>query len=89
FPYPTLFRSEYARTVEIDPWKAEAQMLIGRVYFEQKQYEKAVDAYKKAVEIDPGDPLIHYHLSQAYRRLGMYEEAAKEDQLSRSPAGGG
>ena len=42
----------------------------------QGKLDHAVDLFKKAIYINPGDILVYYHLGQAQERLGDAESAA-------------
>jgi tetratricopeptide (TPR) repeat protein len=44
----------------------------------EKQFEKAVDAYKKWLDKNPDDDVAHYNLGRTYNKLHKDEEAAKE-----------
>jgi Flp pilus assembly protein TadD len=48
---------------------------MGFVHFDQEQYQKAVDAFKKASELKPSDPVIFNNLGFSYEKLGQYNEA--------------
>lgn len=61
-----------------DPKFIEAFMLLGDVYAETKQPEKALDAYKNAVAINPDFfPANFYNLANFSLRLGHYQDAMK------------
>lgn len=44
----------------------------------EKQFEKAVEAYKKWLDKNPDDDVAHYNLGRTYNKLHKDEEAAKE-----------
>lgn len=48
---------------------------LGTTYFEAKEYEKAEQAYKKALEIYPEFSLALAGLSNVYEKTGKYEDA--------------
>ena len=54
---------------------------LGQVYVAQNAYDKARDALWEAVQINPFDPLAHQYLAESYRRLGIDDQAAQEQQL--------
>ncbi|NJD55395.1 MAG: tetratricopeptide repeat protein [Nitrospirae bacterium] len=54
---------------------ADAYSEEGAKYYESQKFDKAVTAYKHAVEITPGDARIHYSLASAYSRMNMSDEA--------------
>lgn len=49
--------------------------LLGTIYDNNKQGKKAIEIYKKAIEIDPDYPQIYYNLGITYSRNQMYPEA--------------
>jgi tetratricopeptide (TPR) repeat protein len=50
---------------------------LGELFRVEKQIEKAVPFYEKAITLDPSFPEPLYKLGQAYVRLGRQEEAKK------------
>src|SRR5262245_8454844 len=54
-----------------DPWQA-----LGTVYFRQNAFDKAIDAYRKLLELDPDDADANYSLAVAYKAGGRLNEAA-------------
>jgi len=51
---------------------------LGNAYFAKKDYDAAIEQYKKAIRIKPDDAAIHYNLGAAYSNKGDYEAAVKE-----------
>jgi DNA-binding SARP family transcriptional activator len=45
------------------------------LYEEKDEFEKAIDTFKKAIEIDPLSEGLYQHLMQCYQRLGRRAEA--------------
>jgi len=58
------------------PTNPEALKYLDEGYrlYEAGEFEKAIEAYKKGAEIDPG-PRFHFNLGQCYRRLRQYDQA--------------
>ncbi len=48
---------------------------LGYSYSELKEYQKAIDAYKKVIKIDPNDYKAHNNMGDAYLKLKEYQEA--------------
>ncbi|MDD3149550.1 MAG: tetratricopeptide repeat protein [Candidatus Gastranaerophilales bacterium] len=42
----------------------------GNKYFKEQNYKKAIESYKKAVEIKPDYPDVYFNLGRSYRYLG-------------------
>src|SRR5208337_1091779 len=51
---------------------------MGGIYFKEKLYPEAVQAFSKAVESNPGSGSAHYWLGMSYLRSGDIEKAEKE-----------
>ncbi|HEX5734504.1 MAG TPA: tetratricopeptide repeat protein [Blastocatellia bacterium] len=49
----------------------------GASYYNRGEYEKAIVAYKRAIEINPDSTEVYYHLGMAYSSLGKYKEAVE------------
>ncbi|HNU08800.1 MAG TPA: tetratricopeptide repeat protein, partial [Pyrinomonadaceae bacterium] len=61
--------SEVAR---IEPKNANIQFALGGIYRDRKQYEDALAAYKRSVQIDPNQGDIHFFIADCYFNLGDY-----------------
>ena len=79
---PTLPSAEMqaliARTeanVLADPKNHAALVDLGNAYFDSKQFQKAVDAYGKALAIKPDDPNVLTDQGVMYRDLGQFDKA--------------
>lgn len=58
-----------------DPKNTEAWAMLGHMYFDTNQFQKAINAYKKNLEFKPGDANIWTDMGVMYRRLGNSQEA--------------
>src|SRR5947209_6421478 len=99
FPYTTLFRSlgemarqardwrraieHFLRSVKLDPEFMEAQIGLGKALVSAGRAEEAVAPLEAAVKLDRADPVAHYQLSFAYRRVGRSQDAEREMALYR------
>jgi cytochrome c-type biogenesis protein CcmH/NrfG len=63
--------------VRATPDDANAWTQLGHLYFDTEQYEKAVQAYKKSLELDPSRPDVWTDLGVMYRRTGDPSQAVK------------
>jgi Flp pilus assembly protein TadD len=52
--------------------------LLGKVLQKKGEADLAVRALKRAIAMDPNNPLPHHLLGQAYRDLGRAEDAERE-----------
>ncbi len=48
---------------------------MGHVYFDTNQFNKAIEAYEKAITIDPGNPDIFTDIGVMYRPSGQPRKA--------------
>lgn len=71
----------FRRALVFQPELARALLGLGSVIAQKGDIDKALGYFKKAVEIEPGNPIPHYDLSLAYRLKGMTKEAELEKSL--------
>ena len=69
------------KAVAIDAKCADAYLQLGILAFSQRNSEKAIGFYTKAIEADPQLGEAHYRLGVAYDRTGLPEKAKQEFQL--------
>ncbi len=67
----------FEASLENAPDNAAAFNNIGNIRFVEGKYDKAVEAYKKAASLDPGDPLVLVNLARALIKTGQKAEAKK------------
>src|SRR5207253_5131544 len=68
FPYPTLFRSPVRRGTTAEQYVEQADE-----FYKNKQYDDALEAYSKAVELKP--------IAHAYYQVGwIYDDREDYDQ---------
>ena len=66
------------RLVELRPTSWAGFNRLGSVYFLSSRYEMAVEAYRRAIALNPLDPdaaRVHLNLGAVLLRLGRFEEA--------------
>jgi Tfp pilus assembly protein PilF len=73
---------ELAKAVEMDPQFADAYLAMGHSLHKLRRMPEAVEAIKKAIAINPQEPLYHTSLSTVFRDMGMIREA--EDAMATS-----
>jgi len=69
------------RALTLDPKFPGAHLQLGILLDGQREYQKAVDQYRQALELDPGLAEAHQRLGQALARLGQESEANREIQI--------
>ena len=63
------------RLVATDPKNRNAWVQLGNDYFDTHQREKAIEAYGKALELQPNDPNVITDQGVMYRELGDFDHA--------------
>jgi tetratricopeptide (TPR) repeat protein len=63
--------------VASDPANRTAWVELGHNYFDSDQPVKAVEAYNKALELDPNDPNVLTDQGVMFRRLGWFDRAVE------------
>ncbi|MFA5514907.1 MAG: tetratricopeptide repeat protein [Desulfuromonadales bacterium] len=58
-----------------DPANRSAWVQLGHTYFDSQQAAKAVEAYDKALALDPNDPDVLTDQGVMYRQLGWFDRA--------------
>lgn len=60
------------------PGTAAALFGLGRAEAAEGRPAEAAAAFRRALELEPGADLVHYHLGLAYRELGRLDDARSE-----------
>jgi tetratricopeptide (TPR) repeat protein len=69
------------KAVAADPKLDEAFVQLGVVYAAKGNFQRAISAYKKAIEVNPQSGEAHYRLALAYKRAGEEPKSEQELQL--------
>ena len=69
---------ELRQIVEQDPKNRGAWVRLGNVLFDSNQHGDAIQAYTKALEINPNDPDVITDRAVMYRAIGDFPQAAAE-----------
>jgi cytochrome c-type biogenesis protein CcmH/NrfG len=67
--------AEAEKIVAMDPKNMNAWISLGNDYFDTEQAQKAINAYKMALEIDPNNPNVLTDQGVMYRKVGWYDKA--------------
>lgn len=76
-------RHYYERLIEINPWRAEYFSRYSHVLGQLGEFEAAIQAGHKCVELDPTLAHIHAWLADIYKRRGQLEQSRKHEELFR------
>jgi superkiller protein 3 len=72
----------YEKSFELKP-RGKPQNALGLLYQRQGALDKALEAYKIAVELSPEDASYHSSLASIYHTLGNETEYAKQSKIAR------
>jgi tetratricopeptide (TPR) repeat protein len=67
----------HEQLVKQDPKNLQAWIQLGNDYFDSHQHEKSIEAYGRALAIQPNDPDVLTDQGIMYREVKNYEKAAK------------
>ncbi|HEX5734154.1 MAG TPA: protein kinase [Blastocatellia bacterium] len=73
-------KTETTRAQDLDPLSLPIMTNVGWIHHLSRRYDRAIDAYKKAIEMDPYFILARRRLGQSYEQKGMFDEAIAEFQ---------
>lgn len=73
--------SDFRKVVEMFPQSRDARRELGITYYQQNDEHNALEQFEALQRIDPDDLAAHYNLSILYRRMGMREQAAKQQDM--------
>lgn len=57
------------------PPKDTCYIWLGNAYYQDGQYQEAVGAYNKSIELDPSETYAYENIAVAYRELKQYDDA--------------
>jgi cytochrome c-type biogenesis protein CcmH/NrfG len=69
--------AQHEGIVKSDPKNLQAWIQLGNDYFDTHQAQKSIDAYAKALELNPNDPNVLTDQGIMYREAKQFERAAK------------
>ena len=72
---------------QIDPLSLVMNSALGRVYHFARQYDRAIDQFRKTIDMDPNFAGAHFDIAQTYVEKKMYAEAIGEYQKALAISG--
>jgi DNA-binding winged helix-turn-helix (wHTH) protein/tetratricopeptide (TPR) repeat protein len=72
---------------EIDPLSLGVHIEVGRIYYWSRMYDRAIDAYRKVVDLDPQYARAHTRLGMTYAASGNFSEAIREFEVAQELSG--
>jgi len=71
-------KKEILRAQQLDPLSLIINRTVGNVFFWAREYDQALEQFKKTIEIDANFPPAHGDLAMVYAIKSRYEEAIVE-----------
>lgn len=68
----------WEQALELDPGHVLTLTELGRYWLRQKEFERALPLFERAVASAPDDPLVLTSYGRALRRSGQLEEGAEQ-----------
>jgi TolB-like protein/DNA-binding winged helix-turn-helix (wHTH) protein/Tfp pilus assembly protein PilF len=75
-------------SLELDPLTIPKRYNAALLYYWARQYDRAIEQYRRLVDTQPNNPQMHVGLGQAYMLKGMYEEGIAELRKASDLTGG-
>ena len=73
--------AELRQAIKLNPNIADIHIELGNVLEAQRDFQGAIAAHRRAVELAPKNPIPHYRLSRLYARTGDSDKAEAERAL--------
>lgn len=74
--------------VKLDPMYSKAYGRMGLAYFNDEQYEKAMEAYENALKLDPANQPYRVQLDSAQEKLNASKQQQQQPQQPPNPLAG-
>jgi TolB-like protein/Tfp pilus assembly protein PilF len=71
---------EIRRARELSPLSLPHNAVLGKIYYLQREYERAIGQLRETVDLDPYFAMTYLYIGKAYREIGMFEDAIKAHQ---------
>ncbi len=79
--------AEARRGLEVDPLSIPVNNIVGEMLSAARQWDLAIDQYRKTIELDADVALVHENLGTALEEVGSYDEAIEEYLVARTLGG--
>jgi TolB-like protein/Flp pilus assembly protein TadD len=79
---------EAKKVTKLDPFSVRVNLVPGGMFYMSRQFEKAIEAHNRAVEIEPNSPFPYFFLAYAYAAASRYENALEAAEKALKLSGG-
>ena len=80
---------EAQKSIQLAPHRVWSQWILGRVYYQHGEFDKALAQFVKVADIDQDFQPVYEYVTQLYRRKGEYEKAKEWYQRMPAPSAAG
>jgi TolB-like protein/Tfp pilus assembly protein PilF/tRNA A-37 threonylcarbamoyl transferase component Bud32 len=77
--------TELKKSLEVDPLALIVNANLGLLYVFQRQYDRALQQYRRTLEIEPGFTVAYVRRVDLYELEGIYEKAIEESRSIATP----
>jgi serine/threonine-protein kinase len=70
------------KSCALDPLSANTQLFVGLSYYMNREWDRAIEQFRNALEIDPKYYLAHMLLGLAYPQIGKPDEAIRASETA-------
>ncbi len=77
--------AHYRRAIESDPTDWRAHQQLGIAYLKTDRPQQAAEAFTRALQVNPSDPVSTFHLAEAYLQMGQRRNAIDTLEQYRNP----
>ena len=74
--------AEMNRALRLDPLSLPINTDVGAIHYFAREYDQAIDQYRKTVELDSNFDRAHFWLAAAYEQKQRYDEAIAEYRIA-------
>lgn len=65
------------KTLEVNPNSWRGHYILGNIYVDENAVRKAIDSYRRAIQLASDEPLLHSDLADLYLTQKRYDDALK------------
>jgi TolB-like protein/Tfp pilus assembly protein PilF len=76
------------RALELEPLSLIINKNVGTIYYYARQYDRAIEQYKRALDLDADFSRSHLYLGIAYDAIGRHDDAVDELRVALAQSGG-
>jgi tetratricopeptide (TPR) repeat protein len=66
------------RAEQLDPMSPNIAGALGGSFFWAREYDRAIEHYQKALDLDPSLTIMRLFMAEAYEQMGRFQEALAE-----------